>query len=65
MREAYRIYHPIIAVSLLVFFCAVSIMTVVVPLSAFLRLISRLRLSVLIAFLSFTEMLSFCGLKTI
>ena len=39
-------------------FCAVSRMTVVVPLSAFLRLILLLRFSVLIAFLSFTEMLS-------
>ena len=40
-------------------------MTVVVPLSAFLRLISLLRLSELIAFLSFAEILSLCGLKTI
>ena len=39
-------------------------MTVVVSLSPFLRFISLLRLSVLIAFLSFAE-ISFCGLKTI
>ena len=40
-------------------------MTVVVTLSVFLRWILLLHLSVLIPFLSFTEMLSFCGLNTI
>ena len=37
-------------------FCAVSRMTVVVPLSAFLRLILLLRFSGLIAFLSFRSL---------
>ena len=40
-------------------------MTVVVPLSAFLRLISLLRLSEPIAFLSFAEILSKEAWKTV
>ena len=44
--------------TLLLSFSAVFIMTVVVSLSAFLRLISLLRLSEPIAFLSFAEILS-------
>ena len=45
--------------------CAVSIMTVVVPLSAFMRLISLLRVSEPIAYISFAEILAKGAWKTI